>query len=115
MRNYCRFWITVLHYDDGSGNVYPLSVFFESRKQRDDFFLNFPQPPAFIVDHVYDQHVWMWLNKRLFGTYLNATVGSAQWSPAGPPFDSFTTPNGEWGEKSPYFARADQDPLRDAT
>jgi len=112
MRNYIRFWLTVIAYDDGTGNVFPLSVWFESRAQRDEFFSAFPTPPAFIVQTNYDAHIWMLLNKSIMTVHLNSAYGASNYTPVGLPIDSTFSPYGQWGLKNEAFVRADQDPIK---
>jgi hypothetical protein len=114
VRNYVKFWLTVLVYDDGFGGTYPFTNFFESEAQRNKYFeAPWPIPPAFIVQINFDEHIWMWLNKRNLASHLNIAYGGGLYTPSGPPLTSFSTPNGQWGLKNTqYFVRADQDPIR---
>jgi len=112
MRNYAKFWFFSGHYDDGFGGTIILTNWFESEAQRDLFF----QGNSFLnlVPNV-DQHVWVWLNKRDVGIILNQAFGQSEYSPGFfLPVNGFSlsTPYGQWGLKSEWFVRADQDPIR---
>lgn len=117
MRNYCRFFLASGTYDDGFGNSVVTTNWFESEKQRDDYFSSqpFPNPPAWATY----QHVWVLLDKRIVGRLLNATSSGSVIPPeALTPALGYAlfSPAGEWfskrGALSRFFERADQDPTR---
>jgi hypothetical protein len=106
MRNYCKFWLTSGHYDDGGGGSIIFTNFFDNESQRELFF----ESATWFLNPVWniDSPVWCLLNKRVFGDTLNIAYGPSELSPSMlvPPFFTDFSPRNTWDEENQYFVEA---------
>jgi hypothetical protein len=106
MRNYCKFWLSSGHYDDGFGGSVILTNFFDNEGQRDLYFDNLvlPNPMVFNIDGP----VWPLLNKEVFEILLNQAYGATELSPSYivPPIFASFSPRKTWDSQNQYFVKA---------
>jgi hypothetical protein len=106
MRNYCKFWLTSGHYDDGTGTTVILTNFFDNQFQRDQYFANITLPNPLVAN--VDQAVWCLLNKAVFEVLLNLAYEATELSTGAilPPVFATFPPRDAWDSDNQYFVEA---------